>query len=113
MFDGALVTFKIMIQVFCLNTNPPSSPQIAGLCGNMDGSVLDEFTSRNNMVEQLLPFAMSYSDCPSKHAQANYNQDPCNFDTAVRGAAGDGHSSGFEALFVGVVKIVHWLCWLL
>lgn len=49
----------------------------------MDGSVLDDFTSRNNLEEQLIPFAMSYSDCPAFHTQASYNQDPCSFDIAV------------------------------
>ena len=57
--------------------------QVAGLCGNMDGSVLDDMTSKNNLEEPLIPFAMSYSNCPEKHGEAVVRRDPCSMDVSV------------------------------
>lgn len=57
--------------------------QIAGLCGNMDGSVIDDMTSKNNLEEPLIPFAMSYSNCPDKHGEAIVGRDPCSMDVSV------------------------------
>jgi len=38
--------------------------QVRGLCGNMDGSMSNDWTSRSGIEEKLLSsFAMSYSVC--------------------------------------------------
>lgn len=44
--------------------------RVRGLCGNMDGSQVSDFVSRQNIEEQIIPFFMSYSDCHDKKDEA-------------------------------------------
>lgn len=50
------------------------------MCGNMDGSVDNEFTSRNQIQESLSGFAFSFSDCST----TDYTEiDYCKFNSKV------------------------------
>jgi len=57
--------------------------QVRGLCGDMDGSISNEFTSRNGIEEQLVAFFMSYSDCVGQTPLNYVNPDPCAYDISV------------------------------
>lgn len=54
--------------------------QIQGLCGNMDGSVDNEYTSRNQIQESLPAFASSFSDCQDN---VYTDIDACKFNNKV------------------------------
>lgn len=54
--------------------------QIQGLCGNMDGSLDNEYTSRNQIQESLPAFASSFSDCQDN---VYTDIDACKFNNKV------------------------------
>jgi hypothetical protein len=57
--------------------------KVRGLCGDMDGSVTAEHVSRYGIVEPVIQFVMSYSDCVESTPD-NYTQpDPCAYDVSV------------------------------
>lgn len=59
----------------------PSLSKVRGLCGNMDGSIVEELRSRRNIEEDVVAFAMSYSDCPAQINKALATVDWCSVNT--------------------------------
>lgn len=89
--------------------DPFYSNKIQGLCGNMDGSAFAEFTSRSGISESVVPFAMSYSDCPSTESNVTSPSDPCSFAVQTSDYAKQQCSNvGLQRVFGECTKAIPW-----
>ncbi|KAK2146714.1 hypothetical protein LSH36_586g01002 [Paralvinella palmiformis] len=59
--------------------------KVQGLCGNMDGDVTNDWTSKSGMQEQLWEFGTSYALCQTSTTDTapNQNLKPCSIFTQV------------------------------
>ena len=53
-------------------------PKVQGLCGNMDGSIQNDYRSRNGIEEDVMSFALSYGHTSASSSEAFLSTDSCS-----------------------------------